>query len=135
MRLKAPLRKVFDRERVPRVATIGRDGVPHVVPVCHVLEDSKVYFAADKDSKKVKNLRAHSQAAVEGGPVFGRLAASGRRRRHGSGDVHRSGTAFPEASEFLYQKYHQYAGESALEEGEVVMVEVIPRQLVSWGLD
>src|SRR5713101_5770043 len=65
MRLKAPLRKFLERERVARVATIGRNGVPHVVPVCHVLEDGKIYFAADKDSKKVKNLRAHPEAAVE----------------------------------------------------------------------
>jgi hypothetical protein len=54
MRLKAPLRKFLERERVAHVATISRHGVPHVVPVCHVLEDGKIYFAADKDSKKSK---------------------------------------------------------------------------------
>ncbi len=117
-----------------RVATISRNGVPHVVPVCHVLEDGKIYFAADKDSKKVKNLRAHPQAAVEvdlysedwprlAGAVISPATLIDR------------GPRFRKLRSFLYKKYPQYADESALEEGEVLMVEVIPRQLVSWGLD
>jgi nitroimidazol reductase NimA-like FMN-containing flavoprotein (pyridoxamine 5'-phosphate oxidase superfamily) len=65
MRLTASVRKFLERERVVRLATVGRDGVPHVVPVCHVVESGKVCFSTDKDSKKVKNLRAHPQAAVE----------------------------------------------------------------------
>lgn len=37
MRLRKDVAKLLARERVCRVATAGRDGVPHVVPVCHVL--------------------------------------------------------------------------------------------------
>jgi nitroimidazol reductase NimA-like FMN-containing flavoprotein (pyridoxamine 5'-phosphate oxidase superfamily) len=135
MRLAASVRKFLERERVVRVATVGRDGVPQVLPVCHVMKDGKIYFAADKESKKVKNLRAHPQAAVEadlysedwphlaGAVVTGPATLSDR------------GPHFRQLRSLLYQKYPQYAADSALKQGEVVMVEVIPSRLVSWGLD
>ncbi len=135
MRLTASVRKFLERERVARVATISRDGAPHVVPVCHVLEDGRIYFAADKDSKKVKNLRAHPQAAVEVdlySEDWPRLAGAAIT---GPATLIDRGPRFRKLRSLLYQKYPQYSGESALEEGEVVMVEVIPRRLVSWGLD
>jgi nitroimidazol reductase NimA-like FMN-containing flavoprotein (pyridoxamine 5'-phosphate oxidase superfamily) len=31
--------------------------VPHVVPVCHIFADDKIYFASEGDAKKVQNLR------------------------------------------------------------------------------
>ncbi len=135
MRLTASVRKFLERERVVRVATIGRDGVPHVVPVCHVVENGKIYFSTDKDSKKVKNLRRHPQAAVladlysEDWPRLAGAIITGPATLIGPGP------RFRKLRSLLYQKYPQYAGESALEEGEVVMVEVSPRRLVSWGLD
>jgi PPOX class probable F420-dependent enzyme len=135
MRLKASLRKFLERERVARVATISPNGVPHVVPVCHVLEDSKIYFAADKDSKKVKNLRVHPEAALEVdlySEDWPRLAGAVIT---GPATFIERGPRFRKLRSLLYKKYPQYVDESALEEGEVVMVEVIPRRLVSWGLD
>ncbi len=123
MRLKAPLRKFFERERVARMMTISRHGVPPVVPACHVMEDGKIYFAPAKDRKKVTNLRAHPQAAVEvdlysedwprlvGAVITGPATLIDR------------GPRFRKLRSLLYQKYPRYAGESALEEGEVVMVE------------
>ncbi len=135
MRLTASVRKFLERERVVRVATIGRDGVPHVVPVCHVVENGKIYFSTDKDSKKVKNLRTHPQAAVvadlysEDWPRLAGAIITGPATLIGHGP------RFRKLRSLLYQKYPQYAGESALKEGEVVMVEVSPRRLVSWGLD
>ncbi len=135
MRLKVSIRKFLETERVSRVATTGRDGVPHVVPVCHVLEDGKIYFATDKDSKKVRNLRENPHVAVAvdlysedwprlvGAVVTGRATLIDR------------GPRFRKIRSLLYRKYPQYPRESALEEGEVVMVEITPVRLVSWGLD
>ncbi len=135
MRLTASVRKFLERERVVRVATVGRDGVAHVVSVCHVVENGKVCFSTDKDSKKVKNLRAHPQAAVEvdlysedwprlaGAVVTGPVTFIDR------------GPRFRTIRSRLYQKYPQYPAESALEEGEVVIVEVTSQLLFSWGLD
>jgi hypothetical protein len=64
MRLTKDVAKLVARERVCRVATAGRDGVPHVVPVCHVLVDGKLCFGSDDDARKVKNVRANPRVAV-----------------------------------------------------------------------
>lgn len=135
MRLKASVRKFLSMERVSRVATTGRDGMPHVVPVCHVLEDGKIYFATDADSKKARNLRANPQAALvvdlysEDWPRLAGAVITGRAT------LIDRGPRFRKIRSLLYRKYPQYPVESALEEGEVVMVEITPIRLVSWGLD
>src|SRR5262245_17797656 len=64
MRLKKSLAKLAEWERVCRVATVGSAGVPHVVPVCHVLDDGKLYFASEKGARKVRNLRENPHLTV-----------------------------------------------------------------------
>src|SRR5262249_4581862 len=51
MRVKKKIPIFFQGQRVCRVATAGRLGVPHVVPVCHVFADNKLYFASDGDAR------------------------------------------------------------------------------------
>jgi PPOX class probable F420-dependent enzyme len=43
--------------RVARLATVGRDGRPHVVPICFVLEGSTLYTAVDEKPKRTRRLR------------------------------------------------------------------------------
>ena len=69
MRLKKALATLIEQERVCRVATANPSGIPHVVPVCHVLADGKLYFGSAADAKKVVNRRgagADEQFALEG---------------------------------------------------------------------
>ena len=56
---------------VSRLATVGPDGTPHVVPVCHVLEGDTLYIAIDEKPKRpgavlqrLRNLAARPAAAV-----------------------------------------------------------------------
>ena len=134
-RLKKPLAKLVARERVCRVATVGRAGVPHVVPVCYVLVDEKLYFASDADARKTTNLRANPRLAVtvdlyaedwsnlKGVMIQGRAAFVER------------GPRYRKIRRLLYEKYPQYPDEAALEEGEAVIVEVTPRHVFAWGFD
>ena len=52
------------------LATVGRDGHPHVVPFCFVLDGDVVYSAVDAKPKtttalrRVGNLRHHPRAAL-----------------------------------------------------------------------
>ncbi|MGH7856580.1 MAG: pyridoxamine 5'-phosphate oxidase family protein [Candidatus Binatia bacterium] len=64
MRLKKAVADLIECERVCRVATSGKAAVPHLVPVCHVLSGGKIYFAAEKNARKVRNLRANPRIAV-----------------------------------------------------------------------
>src|SRR5213593_4301430 len=64
MRLKKALATLIEQERVCRVATANPSGIPHVVPVCHVLADGKLYFGSAADAKKVVNLKINPRAAL-----------------------------------------------------------------------
>ena len=48
MRMRKNVAKIVAMERVSRVATAGRDGRPHVVPVCHVAAGDRLYFATGR---------------------------------------------------------------------------------------
>ena len=50
--------------RVSRVATVSAEGVPHAVPVCHVLAGQKLYFGSGDDGTKVRNIKANPRITV-----------------------------------------------------------------------
>lgn len=122
-------------ERVCRVATAGPGGMPHVVPVCHVVADGKIYFASGRGGRKVLNLQANARIAVtvdlyteEWSGLKG-VMVQGRPR------LIEGGPAFRRIRRLLYAKYPQYPDEAALEESDSVIVEVTPTRVFTWGLD
>src|SRR5262249_13634153 len=64
MRLRKSLGQLIEWERVCHVATVSPRRVPHLVPVCHVVVNGKLYFASEKDARKVRNLRTTPSIAV-----------------------------------------------------------------------
>jgi nitroimidazol reductase NimA-like FMN-containing flavoprotein (pyridoxamine 5'-phosphate oxidase superfamily) len=135
MRFKKSLAKLVEWERVCRVATAGAAGVPHVVPVCHVLADGKLYFASETGARKIRNLRENPHLTVtidlysddwsnlKGVMIQGTATLIGRSPR------------FRKIRRLLYAKYPQYPEMSAIGERDSVIVEVTPRRAFSWGMD
>lgn len=134
MRLTKQVAKLLTWERVCRVSTTGRAGVPHVVPVCHVFTDGKVYFGSERGARKVNNLRANPHAAI----TVDLYAENWSNLRgvmiQGGAALIERGPRFRKIRRLLYEKYPQYPEEAALEEGDVI-VEITPRHVFSWGLD
>lgn len=69
--LSVPERAFVVAVPVARLATIGPDGTPHVVPVCHVLDGNTLYVVIDEKPKRpgavlqrLRNLAARPAAAV-----------------------------------------------------------------------
>lgn len=135
MKLKKSVAELIQWERVCRVATAGRRGMPHLVPVCHVLHGGKIYFASGDDGRKVKNLRENPRITVtvdcysdawanlKGVMVQGRARLIGR------------GPRFRKIRALLYKKYPQYPREAAIAESDSVVIEVAPVRVFSWGVD
>lgn len=46
-----------DAERVARLASVGADGRPHVVPICFALDGDTLYSAVDEKPKSTRRLR------------------------------------------------------------------------------
>ena len=47
----------LNHQRVARLATADKAGVPHIVPICYVVEGASVYIALDAKPKRVAPLR------------------------------------------------------------------------------
>jgi PPOX class probable F420-dependent enzyme len=43
--------------RVARLATVGADGRPHVVPICFALDGDRLYTAVDEKPKRTRRLK------------------------------------------------------------------------------
>jgi len=135
MRLKKDVAELIQWERVCRVATVSEEGMPHLVPVCHVVDDGKIYFASGNDGRKALNLAENPRVAVtvdlysEDWTHIKGVMVQGRAR------LIARGTAFRRIRALLYRKYPQYAREAALDPSDSMVVEVVPTRVFAWGLE
>ena len=135
MRLKKSVAKLIEWERVCRVATMGLDGTPHLVPVCHVVADGKIYFASGNDGRKVQNLKANPRVAVTVDLYSDDWANLRGVMVQGTTTLIDKGPRFKKIRALLYRKYPQYPDEAALDESDSVVVEVTPTHVFSWGIE
>ncbi len=63
MELTDQQRVFLELARVCRLATAGLDGQPHVVPVCPVTVDGRIYIASE-DNRKVRNVRENPKVGL-----------------------------------------------------------------------
>ncbi|HKX17945.1 MAG TPA: pyridoxamine 5'-phosphate oxidase family protein [bacterium] len=135
MRLRKDLAKIIAMERVTRIATAGRGGRPHVVPVCHVADNGRVYFATGKDSLKVRHLRANPNISMSVDVYSEDWSLLKGVTVDGSAALIEAGPRFRKLRDLLYRKYPQYPSESAIGEHDSVIVEITPRRVSSWGFE
>jgi uncharacterized protein len=135
MRLKKSVAKLIEWERVCRVATVGQDGMPHLVPVCHVVADGKIYFASGNDGRKALNLKANPRVAVTVDLYSDAWANLKGVMVQGTTTLIDKGPRFRKIRALLYRKYPQYPDEAALDESDSVVVEVTPAHVFSWGVE
>jgi PPOX class probable F420-dependent enzyme len=58
------IRAFFDEQMTLEVATIGKDGYPHVAPMWFVVEDGKIVFRSFTKSQKIVNLQRNPNFTV-----------------------------------------------------------------------
>jgi nitroimidazol reductase NimA-like FMN-containing flavoprotein (pyridoxamine 5'-phosphate oxidase superfamily) len=135
MRLRRAHADFLGLQRVAHVATADARGVPHVVAVCVVLDQGRLYFASGKTGRKIANLRANPEIAVSADDYS---EAWDRLRGvvvQGTARVHARNATFQRIRRRLYLKYPQYPAQAALGERDSVVVEVTPRRVFAWGFD
>ena len=118
---------------VARVATVSAEGVPHVVPVCPLLDGSRIYFASESGAKKMHNIEANPEIAI----VFDQYRESWRGLKGIMIEGHAKlvdRKTFNRVRSKLYKKYPRYESDAALEFGESSIIEVVPKKKFSWGL-
>ncbi len=135
VRLARAIEHFIRWERVCRVATVGGRSLPHVVPVCHVLVDGKLYFGSGRDARKVLNLRERAQLAVAVDVYTDDWKLLRGVLLQGPARIVEPGGEFRRLRRALYLKYPQYPDEAAIDESDSVIVELTPTRLFTWGFD
>jgi len=135
MRLRKSLGQLLEWERVCHVATVSSRRVPHLVPVCHVVVNGKLYFASEKDARKVRNLRTTPSIAVTVDLYSDDWSQLKGVMIQGTAKLIEKGPRFRGIRKRLYAKYPQYPQQAALAQSESVIVEVTPTNVFSWGLE
>src|SRR5205814_2439264 len=108
---------------------------PHLGPVRHALPDGKLSSASDAGARKVKNLKANPRTAVTVDLYSNDWSNLKGVMLQGTTRLIEKGPRFRKIRRLLYAKYPQYPDEAALEESEVVIVEVTPARVFSWGVE
>ena len=105
---------MFAESPVARLATVGADGAPHLVPVVFAVHNDVVYTAVDAKRKTTQRLRR--LANIEGNPRVSLLADHYDDdwaqlwwvRADGVAAVHYSGEEMATGYALLRKKYVQY---------------------------
>jgi PPOX class probable F420-dependent enzyme len=114
--------------RVGRLATIGADGRPHLVPICFALEGEMLYSAVDEKPKRsrrlqrLENIRRRPEVSV----LVDRYEEDWTRlwwvRLDGRAEVLEAGPQREHALALLAAKYGQYRAEPPT--GAVIAVRI-----------
>lgn len=125
MELTDQQRVFFELARVCRLATAGLDDQPHVVPVCPVLVDGKIYIAS-QDNRKVRNVRENPKVGlafddyVEDWTALRGLSVQGVVTR-----IIEGGPDFQSLVVAFYAKFPQYEPQGGgVTEGNTVILEI-----------
>jgi len=112
---------------VARLATVGREGRPHVVPICFVLDGETLYTAVDEKPKRTRQLKRLEN--IEANPHVEVLIDHYEDDWSRLWWVRLRGTARivedPRAVDLLVAKYPQYAERRP--EGPVIAIDVEER--------
>jgi PPOX class probable F420-dependent enzyme len=108
-------RRFLEAGRVGHLATADRDGVPHLVPVCYVIDGANLYITIDQKPKRhdiplkrVRNIMENPNAAFlvdRWDEDWARLAWVMLR---GRAEILESGPEHARAQDLLRARYPQY---------------------------
>jgi PPOX class probable F420-dependent enzyme len=121
--------------RVGRLATVGTDGRPHLVPICFALDGEVLYSAVDEKPKRsqrlkrLENIRSHPKVAVMVDHYEEDWARLWWVRLDGTAEVLERGDEREHALALLRSKYEQYRAQPPT--GPVIAVRV--ERLTGWS--
>ncbi len=118
----------FEAARVARLATVGRDGAPHIVPIVFALDGDRLAFAVDDKPKRTRRLRRLENIELEPrvSIIVDHYEDPWSRlwwvRADGRAALSRDEAASRHATDLLAAKYEPY--EQRRPAGPVVVVEI-----------
>lgn len=121
--------------RVARLATVGADGSPHLVPVVFAFDDGRIFSAVDakpkrsQNLKRLQNIRTNERVSLLVDHYEDDWSRLWWIRADGTAEVVSDGPRWIEAIDALSAKYSQYR--AARPDGPVIDIAV--EQLSGWS--
>lgn len=130
--------KFLVRQRVARLATADRTGVPHLVPVCFAIDGSRLYITIDEKPKRaighavkrVRNIIDNPSVAVLADHYDEDWSRLGWVMLRGPAEILDRGAEHDRAQELLRERYRQYA-QMQIADHPVIAVTI--ERVTSWG--
>jgi PPOX class probable F420-dependent enzyme len=134
--LSARERRFVESRRVGRLATAGRDGAPHVVPICFALSEAVLYVTMDEKPKRsarhkrLRNLAENPAAAVVVDRYDEDRDRLGWVMLRGPAEILESGREHDDAQALLRRKYAQLA---TMRIDRLPVIALRIAKVASWG--
>ena len=115
---------------IAKLATVGPDLIPHVVPVCYVYMAGTFWVATDYETRKFRNLKRNHGIAllVDVGAYSNRGIMT-----QGRAEIIEEGQAFSKIYRVFFKRFDWVRAEP-WKEGEAPFLRIKPLRKVSWGL-
>ena len=129
------MRRRIVSARVARLATVGHDGRPHIVPITFAATADALYFAVDSkpkrtaDLQRLRNIEANPAVSVLVDHYDADWARLWWVRVDGTARIVSEGAEFDRAIELLSERYAQYR--SAPPAGPAVTIAV--ERMTGWS--
>ena len=123
--------------RVGRLATVGADGRPLVVPVCYACDDARIYSAVDAKPKRTRALRRLRNIAEnpQVSLVIDEYVEEWTRLRYviveGRAEILTGGPELARGVDLLVAKYPQYRS-LGLSRETGTLIRIAPDRLLHW---
>lgn len=121
--------KFLEQNELCRLATASKSGQLHIVPVSYVWHDGLVYVVTDYGTRKLRNLRENTNAAilVDTNATRKAIMVSGKTYLIEKGEEYRR----------IYKLFHSrldWVKRDPWKEGEAPFVKIVPSFKTGWGL-
>jgi F420H(2)-dependent biliverdin reductase len=112
------------REMTVWIATVRRDGRPHLTPVWFIWLNEKIYIVTGSNSQKIANLRRNQKVAVALPDTTNVIILEG--------EAHTADRAAADAlAEYFFNKYEWDFRHD--DSANWRLIEIAPEKLLSWG--
>jgi nitroimidazol reductase NimA-like FMN-containing flavoprotein (pyridoxamine 5'-phosphate oxidase superfamily) len=129
MRFNAEEERFLRDNEIGRLATITKDGLPHVVPVCYIYRSRCLWVATDYETGKYRNLLSNNKVAlvVDAGYDSNRgILIQGRAK------IYERGHEFRRIYAVFHKKFH-WVKATPWKEGEAPFIKIQPLRKACWG--
>jgi nitroimidazol reductase NimA-like FMN-containing flavoprotein (pyridoxamine 5'-phosphate oxidase superfamily) len=136
-------RKFLEANYISRIATCSAKSVPHISPIYFANDDVSVYFTTATTTQKFKNISENDRVSlvVDEYDADWLHGVEGTKTKEkavvisGKAESHKEGELYMTMYWDLLRKYPDYRAEQHWDPGDLPIIRVSIRKVVSWGLD